>query len=291
MIYNGFWNKERIPDTVERLINAASKRDVKLIPLPNCEAISELGFGVRVSGFDECDYALFWDKDIRLARALEAIGVRIYNSSDTIAVCDDKAATHLKLAAEGIRMPRTLVAPMTYQHMDEQPSQTFLKLAEKRLGFPMVVKECYGSLGGQVYIAYNGDELRALIRRMAARPFICQQYIASSAGSDIRIYVVDGKPIAAMRRQSKSDFRANIGCGGIAQAYKPTDEENEMAVTCCKILGAQFAGVDLLTDEPGRPLLCEVNSNAHVTAIMQCTGIDVAGAIVDSVLAKEGSVK
>ena len=44
---------------------------------------------------------------------------------------------------------------MTYVNMDELPSSVFIKLAAKRLGFPMVIKECYGSLGGQVYLANN----------------------------------------------------------------------------------------------------------------------------------------
>ena len=287
MIYNGFWNQDGIPDPVNRLVEAAGLRGFTLIPFANTQTAVEFGDGVKIHGFDASDFALFWDKDIRLARALETVGMRLYNSADTVAVCDDKAATHLRLAAENIPMPRTLVAPMTYLHMDEKPSRAFLDRAAVRLGFPMVVKECFGSLGGQVYLADNRSELETLADQMAARPFICQRFVASSAGADLRIYVVDGEPAAAMRRRSGKDFRANIGNGGTAETYTPTYEEKELAVRCCEILGAQFAGVDLLTGDMGEPLVCEVNSNAHMKAITECTGIDVAGAIIDSVLARE----
>lgn len=288
VIYNGFWNSEQLPDTVKRLITAAELRGIKLTPFANTETAVELCENISIHGFDVSDFVLFFDKDIRLARALETIGVRVYNPAEAIAVCDDKAATHLKLAAEGIPMPKTLVAPMTYLNMDEGPANLFLRMAAERLGFPMVVKECYGSLGGQVYLANNEIELRSLVDNMKSKPFICQKFISSSAGTDIRIYVVDGEPIAAMRRRSKSDFRANVGLGAISESYTPTTEQSELAVDCCKILGTQFAGVDILTDDDGKPIICEVNSNAQITAITECTGIDVAGEIIDSVLAREG---
>ncbi|HHV50651.1 MAG TPA: RimK family alpha-L-glutamate ligase [Clostridiales bacterium] len=287
VIYNGFWNPGQPPDTVTRLVKAAELRGIRLTPLANTETAVELDGGVKIHGFDASDFVLFFDKDIRLARALETIGVRVYNPAEVIAACDDKAATHLKLAAEGIPMPATLVAPMTYLNFDESPGSAFLKTAAKKLGFPLVVKECYGSLGGQVYLARDEDELLSLSQKMKAKPFICQKFISSSAGADIRVYVVDGEPVAAMRRQSNSDFRANVGLGAVAKPYSPTPEEAALAVECCKILGALFAGVDILTEADGSPLICEVNSNAQVTAITECTGVDVAAAIIDMVLSRE----
>ncbi|MDD2362213.1 MAG: RimK family alpha-L-glutamate ligase [Oscillospiraceae bacterium] len=287
IIYNGFWNAYSIPNPVIHLQNAAKQRGITLIPFANTETAVELGDKLSIPDFDVRDFALFWDKDVRLARALETIGVRLYNSADTVAVCDDKAATHIKLAAEDIPMPKTIIAPMTYLHMDEKPSEYFLNRAASLLGFPMVVKECFGSLGGQVYLAHDMNKLKLLTDKMDARPFICQQFIRSSAGTDIRIYVVDGQPIAAMRRRSDTDFRANVGNGGKAEKYIPSAEENELAVRCCSILEALFAGVDILIGDKGEPLVCEVNSNAHMQAISACTGIDVAGAIFDSVLARE----
>ncbi|MDD2417636.1 MAG: RimK family alpha-L-glutamate ligase [Oscillospiraceae bacterium] len=287
IIYNGYWNADSLPNPVIHLLNAAEQRGINLIPFANTETAVEFDGKLSIPDFDVSDFALFWDKDVRLARAMETIGIRLYNSADTVAVCDDKAATHIKLAAEDIPMPKTIVAPMTYVHMDEKPSQYFLNRAATIMGFPMVVKECFGSLGGQVYLAHDMDELKLLTDKMAARPFICQQFIKANAGTDIRIYIVDGQPVAAMRRRSETDFRANVGNGGMAEKYVPSAEQKELAVRCCNILGALFAGVDILIGDEGEPLVCEVNSNAHMQAISACSGVDVAGAIIDSVLARE----
>ena len=62
--------------------------------------------------------------------------------------------------------------------------------------------------------------------------------------------------------------------------YTPSVEECEIAVKACRALGLDFAGVDLLFGKDG-PLLCEVNSNAHIKNILDCTGINVADFIFE----------
>ena len=218
VFYNGFWNPDGPPEVVRSLTAAAAARGAKWVPLPNTAVTAEFTGerrerALRVPPLQAGDYALFWDKDVRLARALEAMGVRLYNTAAAVAVCDDKAATHLELARRGVPMPRTLVAPMTYVNMDAQ-GDAFLRRGAETLGFPLVVKECFGSLGGQVYLARDRGQLCRLADTMGPKPFLLQQFVAASAGEDKRLYVVGGRVAAAMRRRSETDFRANIGNGG-----------------------------------------------------------------------------
>ena len=290
VFYNGFWNPDGPPEVVRSLTAAAAARGAKWVPLPNTAVTADFTGerrerALRVPPLQAGDYALFWDKDVRLARALEGMGVRLYNTAAAVAVCDDKAATHLELARRGVPMPRTLVAPMTYVNMDAQ-GDAFLRRGAETLGFPLVVKECFGSLGGQVYLARDRGQLCRLADTMGPKPFLLQQFVAASAGEDKRLYVVGGRVAAAMRRRSEMDFRANIGGGGRGEACSPTAEEERLALECAAILGAEIAGVDLLQSETG-PLVCEVNSNAHFAALTACTGVDVAGLIADYVLQRE----
>lgn len=290
IVYNGFWNAEP-SDPVRRLVRAAEERGVVLTPVKNTRLTAALGEGVQVmteggAVLDREDFALFWDKDIRLARAMEACGMRLYNSAAAVEICDDKAATQLRLAQAGIPVPEALVAPMTYREIDHG-IEAFLRRSEEAFGYPMVVKECYGSLGGQVYLAETPERLRDLAMGMASRPFMTQRFVASSAGRDLRLYVVGGRVAAAMERRSETDFRANIGNGGHGAAHIPTRREEALALECCRLLETDFAGVDLLYGEDGSPLVCEVNSNAYMEALTACTGVDVAGAIMDYVLERE----
>ncbi len=286
IVYNGFWNSIP-PESVTALCEAASRLDMTLIPVPNTALTAHFHRSVSVIG-DDCPppFALFWDKDVRLARAMEAAGIRLYNTAQAVALCDDKAATHLALVCHGIPMPETWVAPMTYVQFG-RAGEAFLSRAERALGYPLVVKECFGSLGGQVYLARNAAELRSLTATMAARPFVLQRFVASCAGMDRRLYVVGDRVVAAMTRRNASDFRANVGAGGSGEAYMPTPEEEALALRCCGILGVTIAGVDLLYDADGSPLVCEVNSSAQTKELCACTGVDVNAAIAAHVQACE----
>ncbi len=288
VIYNGFWNAAP-PDPVCRLVAAASARGGTLTALPNTacvQSVSPLGVTHPDGVFSDADFVLFWDKDTRLATTLEQVGVRVYNTAAAVKACDDKSETHRLLAAAGIPQPETLLAPMTYTEVTA-PMNAFLHSAAQRLGFPVVVKECYGSLGDQVYLAHTAEELRCRAFAMQHRPFVMQRFLPEAAGEDVRLYVVGESVAAAMRRRSNgTDFRANLAAGGTAEPYTPTAEETALALRCCRLLGLDFGGVDLLHTADG-PVVCEVNSNAHLAGISHCTGVNVADRIVQYVWEKE----
>ena len=282
-IYNGFWNREP-PETVRMLEQAAARLGTRLTPIPNTAWSVQVNGAASVNGVNAGDTVLFFDKDVRLANALMQMGVRVFNTPSAISVCDDKAAAHLALATANFPQPRTWIPPMTYTAVDERIAP-FLDRAEADLGYPMVVKECYGSLGNQVYMAHDRKALERLTVAMKERAFLLQEYIEAGR-QDKRLYVVDGKVVAAMRRHSEHDFRANIGQGGHGEAYVPTEEEAALAVRCCEHLGLLFGGIDLLTDQNGNTVVCEVNSNAQTVEISRVSGVNVAECIVASVLGK-----
>lgn len=277
IIYNGFWNNTP-PLSVVSLVDAAARQGMTLRPVPNTALYARLTDTAALVGAG-APFALFWDKDVRLARAMEKSGMRLYNAADAVAVCDDKSATQLALCGHGIPMPETFVAPMTYVSYTEA-GEAFLCKAEEVLGYPLIVKECFGSLGGQVYLAKTPQELRALTAAMNARPFVLQRFIAASSGTDRRLYVVGNEIVAAMTRRNDGDFRANVGAGGSGTPHTPTAEETALALRCCEILGCGIAGVDLLYEADGSPLVCEVNSSAQTKELSVCTGVDVDGKII-----------
>jgi gamma-F420-2:alpha-L-glutamate ligase len=220
------------------------------------------------------DFVFFWDKDVRLASHMERIGFRLFNSSSAIAACDDKSMTHRLLSGHAISMPDTLVAPFFYP--GAAPGEDgFTEQAEALLGYPVIVKESFGSFGTQVHLAKNHDEFQSLHKRMQFIPHLCQRYISSSHGRDARLQVVGSHVVAAMLRHSDTDFRANISSGGIMEPFDPPESFREMAIRATFLLGADFAGVDILFGPDGDPVLCEVNSNAHMRNIYECTGVDV----------------
>lgn len=233
------------------------------------------------------DFVLFWDKDVRLAAHMERAGFRLFNSARAIADCDDKSATHRILSGHGIPMPDTLVAPFYYPGL-VPADDPFVRTAGEQLGFPMVVKESYGSFGAQVYLAENAEMLTGLHTRLAQVPHLCQRFVQTSRGRDVRLQVVGDRVVAAMYRHSESDFRANVSAGGAMESFEPPETFRKMAVRASRLLGADFAGVDLLFGENDEPLVCEVNSNAHMRNIHTCTGVDVPREITRWILCRIG---
>ena len=221
---------------------------------------------------DGADFVLFWDKDTNLAQALEARGYKVFNSAKSIALCDNKAKTYLALDGV-VKQPDTIIAPLAYHDCDYTD---FVTKAVEKLGLPVVFKECYGSFGEQVHLCHSVQDV---IDHINGKEFLLQQFISDSKGKDIRIEVVGGVCVSAMKRSNDADFRSNITNGGKAEPYSPTPQEADTAIKACNALGLTFGGVDILDGG----YVCEVNSNAHIINIMNCNGIDVAPLIFDAI--------
>src|SRR5699024_11506749 len=108
---------------------------------------------------------------------------------------------HLLHAEKGIPIPKTIVAPKTFGlpiALDDEFIQATIKL----LGFPLVMKETFGSFGEQVYLVNNEAELHAQMKEIAGKPFMFQQFIDSSYGVDLRLQVVGDKDRKSTRLNS-----------------------------------------------------------------------------------------
>lgn len=281
LIVNGFLQSEKFHELTVLFQKAAENEKITLSILKNTELLVDTN-GIRWN--EKPDFVIFWDKDILLAEYLENEGIPVYNSAHTIRVCDDKRNTHLNLLQKRIPMPRTILAPMTYNNIGFV-NYEFLENI-KELGFPMVVKEAYGSFGAQVYLVNNEAELRELVQKLSTTEILFQEYIENSKGRDVRLQVVGDKVVGAIYRYSETDFRANLSAGGKMKKYEPSKEECNLAIQAAKAVDADFAGVDLLFGEIG-PVVCEVNSNAHFKNLLDCIGVNTAEYIMQYIRKKQ----
>lgn len=227
---------------------------------------------------EKFDFCVYLDKDKYVPRMLEKRGMRLFNRAESVELCDDKMLTHIALAGAGIPMPETIPTPLCYKDVDtcaedgDSPARI--------LGYPLVVKESFGSLGKQVFLARNREELLALRRELKWKPHLFQRYIAESAGQDLRVICVGGEVVACMRRVSENDFRSNIGSGGRGERYPVTEEVRALARKVSETLKLDYCGIDLLFGKEGF-LVCEVNSNAYFETLERVTEINVAKAYAE----------
>ena len=238
--------------------------------------------GGALAGKPQADFCIFLDKDKYRMRALEQAGMRLFNRREVIEACDDKMLTFLALAGRGVPMPDTVPGLLCYTPAAPVRDET-LDFVERTLGYPVVVKECFGSLGKGVHLAEDRASLAALAERVKCMPHLFQRF-EGRRGEDVRAIVIGGKFVGAMLRRGAGDFRSNIGAGGSAQPYAADAALVSLSERVAHLLGADFCGVDLLFGKEGWTV-CEVNSNAFFGAFERVTGIDVAAEYARHVLA------
>ena len=276
LVVNGFLQSNKFSQLYNFLQSAAAGEGIDLSVKTSTELFCALDEGI--CSVEKPDFALFWDKDYALAKRLEQEGVALFNSAEAMRICDDKSLTAVALRGKA-RMPKTLIAPKTFEGVGYGDGE-WLRGAIETLGFPMVVKEACGSFGKQVYLVESEEELFLLVENMGYKPFLLQEFIEGSRGRDLRINVVGGQVFCAILRENTEDFRSNITGGGVGKAYAPSEAQAELALTACREIGLDFAGVDVLFGDGGEPILCEVNSNPHFKSTFDCTGKDMSVAIL-----------
>jgi ribosomal protein S6--L-glutamate ligase len=147
---------------------------------------------------------------------------------------------------------------------------------------PYIIKILQGTHGHGVILAETYQSALSTIETLltAGVRFVVQEFIAESRGSDLRIIVVDGTIVAAMKRQSRADdFRSNLHRGGSSEIVKLTYQEENVALRAAKALRMGVCGVDILQSDNG-PMVLEVNSTPGLEGIETTTGMSISTQII-----------
>jgi ribosomal protein S6--L-glutamate ligase len=208
-----------------------------------------------------------------IVRQFEMQGTFSTTSSIAIVRSRDKLRSIQLLARAGVGIPKTVFARETADLED---------VIVQAGGAPLIIKVARGTHGNGVVLAETKKAAQAVMQAFYVEGvnFLVQEFIAESAGTDIRAFVVGGKVVASMKRQSlDDDFRSNLHQGGEGQPIKLTDEERRLAQKAAKAMGLTICGVDMMRSNRG-PLVLEVNSSPGF-GIETVTGHNVAAKILD----------
>jgi ribosomal protein S6--L-glutamate ligase len=208
-----------------------------------------------------------------IVRQFEMQNVFTTTSSIALVRSRDKLRSTQLLAKAGVDIPKTVFARETADLAD---------VLDQVGGAPVIIKVARGTHGRGVVLAETRKAAEAVMQAFYVEGvnFLVQEFVTESAGADIRVFVVNGKVVASMQRQSlDDDFRSNLHQGGEGTPVKLTDEERKTAQRAAKTIGLAVCGVDMMRSERG-PLVLEVNASPGF-AIENVTGHNVAEKIVD----------
>lgn len=212
---------------------------------------------------------------LALLRQLESFDVPIINSSESIAKSKDKMLSSQILAQAKLPTPRTMLVSFPIN----------VEIVEQEIGFPCVVKLVTGSQGKGVYLCKNRQffvDLMELIDNLKTKKtIIIQEFIDSGELFDLRVWVIGGQTLVAMKRSPPpGDFRSNISHGGQGEFYELNTEIKDVASKTAKVFGLDITGIDLLYDGKNF-LVCEANSSPGFEGIDRYCGTNMASQIVN----------
>jgi RimK family alpha-L-glutamate ligase len=206
---------------------------------------------------------------------LEAAGTLVLNPPRAVEAAVDKYLASARLQAAGLPTPRTLVCQSVTAAMD----------GFARLGGRIVVKPLFGGEGRGILRVEDQDLASRVFKTLTQLGTVLylQEYVEHD-GFDLRLLVI-GERVLGMRRRNPHDWRTNVSRGAIGEPFEPDESLIELARTAARTIGAPLAGVDVLPTKDGRLQVLEVNAVPGWKALSRVLGVDVAGLVLDHVLA------
>ncbi len=214
-----------------------------------------------------------------VVRQCQEMDIFCANTAAGITNSRDKLRSLQILSRHHVGIPRTTFV---------RDKKDVLPAIERVGGAPVVIKLIEGTQGIGVLLAESTKSAEAIIELLQSQKqnVLIQKFVAESKGKDIRAFVVGDRVVAAMRRVAQGqEFRSNVHRGGVAEGVELSEEYRETAVRAAQILGLRVAGVDMLEGKTG-PQIMEVNSSPGLEGIETCTGLDVAGSVIDYIAAQ-----
>lgn len=279
--------------SINRLLSAARSRniDIKVVLAEQFElVITRLDtksiliddqpeplpdFVIPRMGSDTTYYAL------SVLRQLEYLGVYICNNANSINYVKDKLYMHQLLSRSKLSSPRTMLAKYPIA----------LEVVKREIGFPVVIKNVTGTQGAGIYLCERENEFIDIMELIYTNNnkanIILQEFIRRSYGKDLRVFVVGGKVVACMQRQSKNSFKANYSKGGDVLPFELTQEIEWLSTETAKLFNLDIAGIDLLFDEVEFKI-CEANSSPGFLGLENVSGKIIAESIIDYILVRIG---
>ncbi len=214
-----------------------------------------------------------------IVRQFEMKGIFTTTSSIALVRSRDKLRSMQLLARAGVGIPKTVFSRGVTANVDD--------LIEDLGGAPVIIKLARGTHGNGVVLAETKKAAKSVLQAFYVvdddgTNIMLQEFIKESAGEDIRAFIVGGKVVATMKRQSlDDDFRSNLHQGGEGKAIKLTEEERKTAQKAARAMGLSICGVDMMRSDKG-PLVLEVNASPGF-GIEKVTQRNVASAIIEYV--------
>ncbi len=214
-------------------------------------------------------------------------------------LADDKYKAFCFFDKLGVKQPKTLQAEtcgIDCKSGDDCCTATGtsfshqFELIKQQLCLPFIAKPRFGSMGRNIALIKNEDQLRGALQ--TDTPLLFQEFIETKTDfqnrSDLRFFVIGGKVAACVLRiaSDSGSIASNAHQGGLMKAYNAPKELEKLAISVIARAGLDYGTADFLlpSAEAEKPLLCEINACPGFEALETQLNINIAEQIIDYVL-------
>ena len=248
-----------------------------MVRMPGFEHRLPLGVFVRGVPGGTLEQVIF---RLDILHTLVQLGITVYNDSRAIERTVDKCMTTLLLKQAGIPTPSTWV-------FESEARAREICEREFMLGRSVVLKPLFGSQGIGVHRLTRDTGL--IHDEKFAGLYYLQTFVdrAESDWSDIRVLVINGKAVAAMKRRSQH-WITNRAQGAKCESLALDHELAQLAEAAARAITINYAGIDIISDAQGRPQVIEVNSIPAWLGLQGVTDFNIAGSLIDDFVRRIG---
>jgi tetrahydromethanopterin:alpha-L-glutamate ligase len=207
-----------------------------------------------------------------ILHALKMLGVPVYNDARAIERSVDKAMTSFLLHHAGIP------TPMTWVVRDREEAQNICR-QQLAQGYFVISKPLFGSQGEGIRRIEKTTDILWLTAGSGI--FYLQRFVTcvGEGYSDIRVFVINGRAIAAMRRRGIY-WLNNVARGASCEAITLDADLADLAIQAVAVLDMDYAGVDIIETADRGYQVIEINSVPAWKGLQSVCSVDVAAALV-----------
>lgn len=184
-----------------------------------------------------------------IAYEFERRGKRVFNPSRLTRLANDKQRCYEYMRENGVE-----IMPIDY------------------MTTPLVMKPSFGKGGKGVRLIDSPPVPKT-------DGFVYQKP-ASDMGKDLRVWLLGGKIMGAVLRESDSDFRANFCLGGRASLYRLSSDEIHLIDKISSLIEYDYIGLDFVFDD-GRAVFNEIEDAVGARMLYSLTETDIIGEYCD----------
>ncbi len=190
----------------------------------------------------DADFVINRTNDYKIAEYFENRGIRVFNPSSLSRIANDKQLCYEFMQKNGID-----IMPINYT------------------GIPAVKKKIDGSGGTQVYMLNKFEEFE--------KGYVYQKP-CDTLGKDLRVWIIGGRIITSVLRESKTDFRSNFCLGGSAAFHSLNEYEIKLVNKIANLIPNDYIGIDFIFDN-GKPIFNEIEDTVGARTVYEKTDIDI----------------